>query len=105
MRIWLPVFLLLFAVLGVALIYPSFTQPRKEVASMNVCLSNLRAIQIAKKSVAKESSLKDGDALPTDFDRRFPSNHLPACPDGGTYVVGNIGQKPTCSVHGKAWER
>jgi hypothetical protein len=30
----------------------------------------------------------------------FIKGGLPACPSGGTYTIGAIGEPPSCSVHG-----
>jgi hypothetical protein len=29
-----------------------------------------------------------------------PNQELPACPGGGTYTIGTVGEKPTCGIAG-----
>jgi hypothetical protein len=66
------------------------------------CGSNLTQIDLAKEMWQVDNNKPD-TATPTvaDLAYYFPPNHkLPKCTDGGTYVIGKLNQKPTCSVPG-----
>ena len=67
----------------------------------NQCISNLRQIDAAKQQWALEFS-KTTDAIPTEQDITpyLKGNVMPTCPSGGTYVIGAMGNSPTCSIPG-----
>jgi len=81
------------------------TEARK-IAAMNACISNLRMIDGAKAQWALENHKQNTDAPTMDDIRpyigRGPNAELPVCPDGGVYILGAVGQKPTCSIPGHA---
>ena len=74
----------------------------KQVAMMKACQKNLRSIDAAKEQVALAKRIAVGgtiaqeDLLP--YLKRGKDNF--SCPSGGTYVVGKIGERPKCTVHG-----
>jgi len=83
---------------------PNFSRARQTHAA-NPCLNTLRMIDSWKQEWALERSKTTNDT-PTWDDIRpyFParwSNSLPACPDGGVYTLGRVGQPPTCSLGDK----
>jgi RNA polymerase sigma factor (sigma-70 family) len=68
------------------------------------CINVLRLIDSSKMQWALENRKQATDA-PTMEDLRIylgrePGGELPACPEGGVYTVGAVGQKPTCSIPG-----
>jgi ABC-type transporter Mla subunit MlaD len=72
---------------------------------MYACINNLRLIDAAKQQWVLENKKQNTDAPPTLEDLRpylghGPNGELPACPDGGVYTVGPIGEKPTCNIPG-----
>ena len=91
---------------GVRLI-PMFTPqrpPSTEVDQRNACINNLRQIDAAKEQWALENGKKAGDVV-TEADikpyiKLDANGNLPKCPAGGTYTIGNVGEKPTCSIPG-----
>jgi hypothetical protein len=73
----------------------------QKVQSDNACINNLRLIDAAKQQWALENKKQSTDTPTLDDLRpyigRGPKGELPTCPDGGTYTVGTVGEKPTCS--------
>ncbi len=90
---------ILFIPLMAAIAIPNFVKAR-ETAQMNACISNLREIDAAKQQWALENN-KTTNAVPTMQDinpylkNGFESLH---CPAGGTYTIGSVGERPTCSI-------
>ena len=67
----------------------------------NQCMMNLVGIESAKERWAREYH-KTNNAYVTWRDL-LPylgqySNGIPVCLEGGTYAIGRIGEKPTCSI-------
>lgn len=67
----------------------------------NACINNLRQIDAAKQQWALENN-KTAAAIPTarDLLPYFKDGVFPACPSGGIYTIGAVGEAPTCSVPG-----
>jgi hypothetical protein len=85
--------------LMIAIAVPNFIKAR-DTAMRNACINNLRQIEAAENQWAMENSKTTKDTpTPQDLDKYikggFASLH---CPAGGTYVIGPVGQAPTCSV-------
>lgn len=79
-----------------------FGRPMRSRAGSSACASNLRALDGAKATWALENN-RDTNAIPTDADLFGPTFYLrekPACPVGGTYTLGPVGQQPRCSIPG-----
>jgi hypothetical protein len=74
---------------------------RITAARRNTCIGNLRLIYAAKQAWALEKNKTDAD-LPTEEDLLpyIKGGVFPACPSGGVYTIGTVGQPPTCSVTG-----
>lgn len=74
-------------------------------AQTNACGGYMRLMDSAKEQWAMAHHLTNG---PTDVAGvlDFIRDHrLPKCPGGGTYSIGNVGEMPTCSVHGTITNR
>jgi hypothetical protein len=72
----------------------------------NACINYLRQFDAAKNQWALEKGKKNGDAV-TEADikpylKLDAQGNLPKCPGGGTYTLGKVGEKPTCSIPGHA---
>ncbi len=70
----------------------------------NACINNLRQIDAAKNQFALENKKTNGDAV-TEADikpyiKLDANGNLPKCPAGGKYVIGKVGENPTCSIDG-----
>ena len=75
-----------------------------EVRQRNACINNLRQIDAAKNEWALEkrkaagTSVAEADIKP--YIKLDANGNLPRCPAGGTYTIGKVGEKPTCSIPG-----
>ena len=83
-----------------AIAIPNFVKARK-ASQQNACLNNLHRIDAAKQQWAVENQKSDRDT-PTraDLEPYLPKTQFPACPAGGTYTIGRVGEPPECSVAG-----
>ena len=102
------------AILGTAIflslaILPNFVVLRPVPSHANTCINNLRNIDLAKNIWALENNKVTNDLPTWDEIKRYldhtkpyykfdSKNNLPICPTGGAYVVGKIGDMPTCSL-------
>jgi hypothetical protein len=70
-------------------------------ARAKVCESHLTQIDLAKE-MWKVDYNKPATATPSvaDLTGYIPYKVFPRCPDSGTYVIGRLNQKPTCSFPG-----
>jgi seryl-tRNA synthetase len=77
------------------------SQKQNEQAQQTACINQLRQIEAAKQQWALEfhKNLKD---TPTseEIARYLGGGPMPACPSGGTYVIGTVEVLPTCSTPG-----
>jgi type II secretory pathway pseudopilin PulG len=71
----------------------------REAFQRNKCLNNLRVIDSAKRIWVIRYHKQTGD-VPTadDIAPYLPGRQMPACPGGGTYEIGPVGEDPTCSI-------
>ena len=90
------------AVLTVVVLYllaiaiPNYLPPRV-VSAKNACVVNLEFIERRKIEWAAKTNRK-ADSIPT-AEELFGTNGLIClCPAGGTYHIGALNQKPTCSL-------
>jgi hypothetical protein len=79
-----------------AIAIPNFVKARA-TSQENACINNLRQLDAAKNEWALENNKKSTD-VPTKADLLPYLRSWPACPAGGTYVIGAVGDKPTCSL-------
>jgi DNA repair exonuclease SbcCD ATPase subunit len=81
-------------------------QANQAVRAQNACVNNLRLIDAAKQQWALENKKQTTDTPAWDdlkpYLGRGPNGEMPSCPSGGTYTVGTVGERPTCSVPGHA---
>jgi len=70
------------------------------MAAAQPCCNNLRQLEGAKAQWVIENH-KDGDtnAVPSwqDVEPYLYHNRRKSCPDGGTYILGRVGEQPKCS--------
>ncbi len=98
-----PAVMTVIAVVGLlaAIAIPSFVKAR-DTAQRNACVNNLRLLESAKESAARQHSYQAGNSVPEQEVAEFLKNN-PAglvCPKGGHYTLNPAGQAPECSVHG-----
>ncbi len=97
--------MIVVAIIGLlaAVAIPNLVKARKSSAQ-TACISNLKAIEGGKAQWALENKKNDGD-VPSDGDIFGPDKIIarkPDCPSGGTYNLGSVADKPTCTVTGHA---
>ena len=74
-------------------------RPAKSIAYRNACITNLEQIQDAKAQWAAKNKKSSND-IPADTDLFGEGAYLrqkPECPSGGSYQLGAVGQKASCS--------
>jgi competence protein ComGC len=77
---------------------PNFVKAR-EVAKQNACISNLRQLDGAIQMWALENKkLADSKVTLQDLSPYLKQPLI--CPSGGTYRLGLVSDKPTCSIPG-----
>jgi prepilin-type N-terminal cleavage/methylation domain-containing protein len=82
--------------LGIAI--PNFMNSREKTKASSCC-ANLREINQAKEQFAMANSMRDG--MPISSGNLMPylkESVFPTCPSGGIYMVGLVGDDPTCSI-------
>jgi hypothetical protein len=82
----------------------AFQAENQKTQRLNACINNLRLIDSAKQQWALEQRKQSTDT-PAASDLqpylgRGPNGEMPACPDGGAYTFGTVGEKPTCTTPG-----
>ena len=94
--------MIVVAIIGLlaAIAIPNFVKART-TAQKNACINNLRQIDGAKEQWALENkkTATDTPVLATDIvgtDKYIKVT--PQCPANGTYTVGDMTTKPSCSV-------
>lgn len=92
------------AIIGLlaAIAIPNFVAARGTVQS-KTCINNLSKIDDVVSQFALENNKKVGDPIdyPSDLTpylRLNRSGSIPACPAGGIYSEGAVGELPTCSL-------
>ncbi|MGA2544708.1 MAG: hypothetical protein ABSG78_24425 [Verrucomicrobiota bacterium] len=88
---------------GAAMLLPALAKAKGKAQNIN-CVNNLKQIELAKKMWAMDNNKKDADT-PTEQDLlsylgRGPNGQFLACPQGGTYIIGSVGEKPRCTIPG-----
>ncbi|MGA2787640.1 MAG: hypothetical protein ABSF60_08935 [Verrucomicrobiota bacterium] len=89
------------AVLIVAIVIPNLVRTRVGGPPIP-CVINLRGIDAAKIEWAQENSKTNGTIVTESDIKPYllldPGGNLRKCPQGGTYTIGKVGDKPTCSL-------
>lgn len=81
--------------LSIAMMWPPVCSYAGE---FNACINNLRQIDAAKRLWALETGRTNGPVIPAQLDKWYFHDRPLACPSGGTYTYGDIGQPPVCSL-------
>ncbi len=81
-----------------AVVLPAFVRARNTSAS-NACVNHLRQIAGAKETWAIENHKMTNDPVSRNDIKPYLSHEeVPKCPDGGTYIIGRVGEPPRCSL-------
>ena len=85
-------------VLVAAFVLPGFIRARNTSAS-NACVMHLRQIDGAKEQWVIENHKRTNDLVSWNNIKPYLSREqVPQCPDGGTYILGRVGEPPRCSL-------
>lgn len=91
--------MIVMLVIGIllAIAVPAFVKARDN-STTKACISNLREFEEAKEQWAMETS-QSPTATPTQANL-YPAylHNWPTCPLSGSYSLGNLSTRPTCSV-------
>ncbi len=95
--------MIVVAIIGLlaAIAIPNFIKAR-ESSQKNACIENLTKIDGAKHTWALENKKVSSDT-PGDSDLFGAALYIrekPACPANGTYDLGTVATRPTCSISG-----
>jgi hypothetical protein len=89
--------------MAAAIAIPNFVKART-TSQQNACINNLRLFDAAKQQWALENKKQSTDTPAMSDLRpylgRGANGEMPVCPAGGTYTLGTVGEKPTCSHPG-----
>ena len=93
--------MIVVAIIGMlaAIAIPNLMKAQK-TAKRTACINQLKAIEGAKIQWALDAKKGDQD-VPSDADLFGPDKYLskrPECPANGTYVLGAVSERPTCST-------
>jgi prepilin-type N-terminal cleavage/methylation domain-containing protein len=93
--------MIVVAIIGLlaAIAIPNFIKARQS-SQTNACINNLRQIEGAKATWALENK-KVGTDSPADSDLFGATLYIktkPECPATGTYTLGNVDTKASCSL-------
>jgi cell division septation protein DedD len=81
-----------------AVVVPSFVRARNTSAS-NACVMHLLQIAGAKEQWVTENHRTTNDVVSWSNIKPYLSyKQVPQCPDGGTYILGRVGEAPRCSL-------
>ncbi len=80
-----------------AMALPNFIRSR-QTAQANACINNMRQIESAKEQWALENNQNVGDVITEAEAGDYIGGGYPSCPGSGTYTIGVIGTKVTCSL-------
>jgi len=89
--------------IGAAMVLPALAKAKAKAQSIS-CINNLKQIDLAKRMWASDHN-KQATDTPTEQDL-LPylgqNGKFFTCPQDGTYTIGSVGEKPTCSIPGHA---
>lgn len=92
--------MIVVAIIGVlaAIAIPNLVKARKD-AQRAACIQNLHTIEGAKEVWALDNRKGGNDGpQPTElYGADKPIKSEPKCPSGGTYTIGSMDSKPTCT--------
>jgi hypothetical protein len=81
-----------------ALVLPAFIRARNTSAS-DACVMQLRQVAGAKDQWVIENHKTSNDVISWDDIKPYlPHGQILQCPDGGTYILGRVGEPPRCSL-------
>lgn len=97
---WVGTTLALGAVGLFAVVLPNLHSRYPRTSRKNACINNLRQMDGAKEQWALEYKIPTNSVAPTNAVAQYIKGGYPACPQGGVYFLGRVGENPRCSVPG-----
>jgi hypothetical protein len=94
--------LLVVVLFGMIAFMLSGRLPWSDRAARRECVANLRALEGSTALWAIQNR-KTANDIPTDADLFGPARYMPvkpACPTGGRYFIGKVGEPPRCTIPG-----
>ncbi len=93
--------MIVVAIIGLlaAIAIPNFVKARA-ASQKNACIANMKQIDGAKATWALENKKQNTDT-PNKTSLYGSTQYIrtePLCPGGGTYTLGTVAEKPTCSL-------
>jgi hypothetical protein len=92
-----------FPLVAAGILLVVFIRARSTPAS-SACINNLRQIDEAKQQWALEKGATTNQSPSWEDIRAYVGRgaqaELAKCPEGGTYILGRIGEPPKCSIGG-----
>ena len=82
-----------------AIAVPNFIKAR-ETSRSKSCIANLKQIEAAKEQWCMDNK-QASTATPGTADLYGTTNYVkntPGCPSGGSYTIGDMSTRPTCSI-------
>ena len=92
--------MIVVAIIGLlaALAIPSFMSSRTKT-QQELCISNLRRIEMSKERWALETGKSNGDApVTSEIDIYIKGGNSPVCPVNGTYSYNAVGVNASCTI-------
>jgi hypothetical protein len=96
---------IIFMIVFVAIMSSAFFMAKDQSQSI-ICINNLRQIEMAKDQAAMKNNRPIGEMVTKDEVSEHIMNGFDSmtCPEGGTYTINPVGEKPSCSIHGYSYD-
>lgn len=100
MGLWTTLGLIVALMIGIMIISRPVVLKMDNENKTRVCIENLALLEVAKAKYAIDNELVNGAPCTMEdlIAHGGAFQEVPACPKGGTYVVGALGVTPTCSL-------
>lgn len=99
-------FVVLLGYFFIVVLIPGLVEARY-VGNSNACVNNLRELVAAKNEWALENGKTNGTEVTandiTPYVQLDSKGRLPKCPQGGTYIIGRVGEEVQCSLGISDW--
>ena len=99
-------FMLLLGYFIFAVVIPGLVAARY-VSNQNACVNNLRQLEAAENEWTLENGKTNGTPVTandiTPYIQLDSKGQLPKCPQGGTYILGRVGEDVRCSLGTSDW--
>ena len=90
---------LLLLMMAVTMVGCGLAKAKKKAQEIK-CHNNLKTIEMVKDNWVTENNATAGTAVTMD-DIKEMLGKGPECAAGGEYILGVVGESPSCSIHGQ----